>query len=214
MSFSIELLYDLIIGEIWGIFIIVSLILIISLSITNTWRVPTDRDIVERVSILIPLFLLVNIGVATFSSLYIENKSIKESIFLKVIGSQWIWTYEYCDYSLETESFLAINSDLEIGAPSLLYCSAPCIVPINTNIIFKLGSRDVLHAWTIPCISIKSDCVPGIIFNISTIFTIAGNYFGICRELCGANHSLIAIHVQAVAPIQFITWIKLSLSQL
>jgi len=198
-------------GEIWGIFIIVSLILIISSCITTRWNIPTDRDIVERISIIIPLFLLVNIGVATFSSLYLENKRTKESIILKVIGSQWIWTYEYCDYSLETESFLALNSDLEIGAPSLLYCSTPCIIPINTNVIFKLGSRDVLHAWTIPTIGIKSDCVPGIIFNISSIFTISGNYFGICRELCGANHSLIAIHIQAVTPLQFISWVKLSL---
>lgn len=67
-------------------------------------------------------------------------------------GHQWYWSYQYPDFlnsddeSIEFDSYLVPESDLEDGALRMLEVDNRVIVPELTHIRFIITSGDVIHA--------------------------------------------------------------------
>lgn len=62
---------------------------------------------------------------------------------------------------------------------------------IRSNFIRFLGtSNDVIHSIYIPSIGYKIDLVPGRLITSSLEVNGVLNY-GVCAEICGANHAFI-----------------------
>lgn len=70
----------------------------------------------------------------------------------KIISHQWYWSYQYPDFlnsddeSIEFDSYLVPESDLEDGALRMLEVDNRVIVPELTHIRFIITSGDVIHA--------------------------------------------------------------------
>jgi len=62
------------------------------------------------------------------------------------------------------------------------------------------ASEDVIHCWTVPCLGVKCDAVPGRLNEIPMSIRLPGVYYGQCSEICGANHRFMPIVVEAVRP--------------
>lgn len=83
---------------------------------------------------------------------------------------QWYWTFEYSDLlsesgeSIELESYMVPESDLEEGQLRLLDVDNRLMVPVNTHIRFIVTSTDVLHDFAVPSLGIKIDATPGSTF--------------------------------------------------
>ncbi|TIA86888.1 hypothetical protein E3P99_03548 [Wallemia hederae] len=87
---------------------------------------------------------------------------------IKVNGAQWFWSYEYSDYlneegeSLEFDSYMVPESDLELGQLRLLDVDAPVVVPVDTHIRFIVTASDVIHDFAVPALGLKIDATPGL----------------------------------------------------
>jgi len=94
----------------------------------------------------------------------------------------------------ENDSF---DSSLEI-APKYFYTlerTQALVLPINTLVTLYVTSADVLHSFTVPSFGVKVDAVPGRINTLTFNVVLPGNFYGQCREICGANHSFMPIHI-------------------
>lgn len=81
--------------------------------------------------------------------------------------NQWYWSYEYSDMlsesgdSIEFESYMIPESDLELGQFRCLSVDNNLIVPVNTHIRFIITSTDVIHDFAVPSLGLKIDATPG-----------------------------------------------------
>jgi len=168
----------------------------------------------EIIWTITPAIILMIIAVPSFSLLYSVDEIIDPAITLKVIGHQWYWSYEYSDYvtqhgdSIEFDSYMIPESDLQQGQLRLLEVDNRVVLPINTHIRVVVTSTDVLHCWAIPSFATKLDACPGRLNQTSLYIKREGTYYGQCSEICGINHGFMPIVVNAVSLNDYIDWIS------
>jgi cytochrome c oxidase subunit II len=81
-------------------------------------------------------------------------------------------------------------------------------VPVNRQIVFKMHSQDVIHAFWVPQWRIKKDNVPGITTTAVVTPTKVGRYQLICTELCGFGHAAMRAKVVVQTPAKFDKWVE------
>lgn len=144
-------------------------------------------------------------GKATNTFSLVEDTS-KPDMTLKVIGSQWKWTYEYMDEDITLVSNL--NRDVpEDDVNYLRDVDNPVILPVNKRIRFLHTATDVLHAWWVPALAYKKDSIPGYINETWTIIEKEGVYRGQCAENCGTGHAFMPIVIHAVSEDKYASWV-------
>jgi cytochrome c oxidase subunit 2 len=170
--------------------------------------------VIEIVWTTIPALILLIIAVPSFALLYSMDEIIDPVITVKVIGSQWYWSYEYSDNFEETneslffDSYMIQEEDLEIGQFRLLEVDNRMVVPANTHIRVIVTASDVLHSWAIPSLGVKIDACPGRLNQISLFIKREGVFYGQCSEICGINHGFMPIVIEAVSLNDYITWLN------
>ncbi len=168
---------------------------------------------IEIIWTLIPAVILLFIAVPTFALLYSMDEGIDPAITIKAVGHQWYWTYEYSDYTTDTESlafesYMVPEDDLEDGQLRLLEVDNRVVVPVDTHVRVLVTSQDVLHSWAIPSLGIKMDACPGRLNQVNMFIKREGVYYGQCSEICGVNHAFMPIVVEAVPLDDYVTWVS------
>ncbi|HEB81785.1 MAG TPA: cytochrome c oxidase subunit II [Gammaproteobacteria bacterium] len=143
-------------------------------------------------------------GSATSALEEVEDYSKKADLTVKVIGSQWKWTYEYMDDGIRIVSNMLPKE--KAGDNYLRAVDNPLVLPTNRRIRFLHTASDVLHAWWVPQIVYKKDSIPGYINETWTNIEKEGTYRGQCAEICGTGHAFMPIVVEAVSPEKFEAW--------
>jgi len=158
----------------------------------------------EIIWTIAPAFILVAIAYPSFKLIYLIDEIIDAGITIKVVGHQWYWSYEYSDYadqdgaSIEFDSYMVPEADLEEGQLRLLEVDNQLVVPTNTHVRVILTSADVIHCWAVPSLGVKLDCIPGRLNQTGFLAFREGTFYGQCSEICGANHAFMPIVVKAV----------------
>ena len=178
----------------------------------------THESFLEIFWTLAPAVILVFIAMPSFALLYSLDDVFNPELTLKVVGHQWYWSYEYNDYyevgsdfgvmDLSFDSYLISTADLIEGAFRLLEVDNRVVLPINTHIRILICSADVLHSWAVPALGIKLDACPGRVSETSLFLKRTGIYYGQCSEICGVNHGLMPIVIQAVPAKTFFKWLE------
>jgi len=172
----------------------------------------THSSLLEIIWTIIPAVLLLFIAVPSFSLLYSLDEVVDPFLTLKVIGSQWFWTYEYSYYetadnqiidSLSFDSYMIPDNEVAKGCLRLLEVDNRAFLPIDTHIRVLVTATDVLHSWAIPSFGIKTDACPGRLSETSLFIKRSGNFFGQCSEICGTNHGFMPIGVKGVTLEKF-----------
>jgi cytochrome c oxidase subunit 1 len=159
----------------------------------------------------IPRWILFQIAGPSFSLLYYRDKIPEHAnLTVKVIGSQWFWSYEFGDFDkdIKIESYRVQDEDLEVGDRRLLTVDNKLWLPENVVIRFLVTRTDVLHSWSVPAFGIKIDRCPGRLNEIYTNVNYSGVFYGQCSEICGINHSYRPVVVKVVPRSVFITWVN------
>jgi cytochrome c oxidase subunit 2 len=121
-----------------------------------------------------------------------EKKPAGPEIVVEVTGQQFAWSYAY-------------PRSVTGGAPletTQLY------VPDDESVLFKMRSKDVIHAFWIPAFRLQEDVVPGITTTYRATPDRLGSYPVVCNLLCGVGHSLMRSTIHVVTPNQFQIWLK------
>lgn len=90
------------------------------------------------------------------------------------------------------------EGDEEITSLRLLLPTPYVKIPSETNIRVLVTSRDVLHSWSVPALSIKLDACPGRLNEGFMFITVKGMLFGTCSEICGIHHGFMPISLRVV----------------
>ena len=157
--------------------------------------------------LLVPVVVLgIDFGISGpgLKALDMVEKNIDADLTVKVIGSQWKWTYEYVSDDVQIISNLLPEE--KAGDKYLREVDNPLVLPTDRKVRFLHTATDVLHAWWVPSIAIKKDSIPGYINETWTQIEKEGTYYGQCAENCGRGHAYMPIRVEAVSPEKFDAW--------
>ena len=139
----------------------------------------------------IPTVLLLGMVGYSFVVLHENEKKPAKEIQIGVIGQQFSWSYLY-------------PHSVTGGAPLNSY---QLYVPNNESVLFKIKSKDVIHAFWVPAFRIQEDAVPGITTSWRATPDHLGTYPVVCNLLCGAGHSLMRSAIHVVTPARFHEWL-------
>ena len=149
--------------------------------------------LIELIWTVSPAIVLIAIAFPSFRLLYLLDEVISPTITIKVSGHQWYWSYEYSDYvtdsgeSIEFDSYMIPESDLELGQFRLLDVDNKVVVPTDTHIRLIVTSTDVIHSFAVPSLGLKLDACPGRLNQASVLIDRQGTFYGQCSEICGLN---------------------------
>jgi cytochrome c oxidase subunit 2 len=106
---------------------------------------------------------------------------------IKACGQQWIWRYEY---------------------PDGTYSYYELVVPVDTAVVLKLCSTDVVHRWYVPGLSGKFDATPG--ESNQTWFKAdqTGIYDGASYAYSGASYAAMRTRVRVVDVPTYQAWLE------
>ena len=75
----------------------------------------------------------------------LTGSSGADPLTIDVIGQQWLWRFEYPG-----------------GAPgNRVFSYGELVVPVDTTVILRITSTDVMHRWFIPALGGQVEAVPG-----------------------------------------------------
>nr|UJY96993.1 cytochrome c oxidase subunit II [Potamometra berezowskii]UJY97058.1 cytochrome c oxidase subunit II [Potamometra berezowskii] len=175
----------------------------------NINRFILENQMIEVIWTVIPAMILLLIALPSLRILYMMDEIKNPTVTIKAIGHQWYWSYEYSDFkTTEFESYMKPSNEIMENEFRLLETDNRIVLPMNNQIRILVTATDVLHSWTIPCLGIKIDAIPGRLNQGSIFINRPGIMYGQCSEICGANHSFMPITVEAVTTKQFIEWLK------
>ncbi len=200
-----------------NIIIVAIVVLVTALVVYVAWRFRASRNPVparwthnsklEIAWTTIPVLILVAIAFPSFDLLYYMDRTKQADMTLKVTGHQWYWSYEYPDHNVGFDAFMVDEAELEPGQLRLLTTDNPVVLPVGVPIRIQLTANDVIHAWAVPALGIKTDNVPGRLNETWVQIDHPGTYYGQCSELCGVNHGFMPIMIEAVPKEQFQVWL-------
>nr|ALO77134.1 cytochrome c oxidase subunit 2 [Passalidae sp. GENSP02] len=170
-----------------------------------SYRFLLENQMIELIWTILPAFTLIFIALPSLQLLYLLDELSNPLLSLKTMGHQWFWSYEYSDFkNIEFDSYM--NSSNKIFR--LINTDNHLILPFLSQIRMMISSTDVIHAWTIPSLSVKMDATPGRLNQMNFFMNRASMFFGQCSEICGMNHSFMPITIESISPMKFILWIK------
>nr|URH16958.1 cytochrome c oxidase subunit II [Verrucositermes tuberosus] len=175
----------------------------------QTSRFILEGQMIETVWTIAPAIILVFIAIPSLRLLYLMDEIHSPVMTLKAVGHQWYWSYEYSDFTkLEFDSYMVQQEDMQNNTFRLLDTDNRIVLPMNSPIRMIVTAADVLHAWTVPALGVKTDATPGRLNQVSFSINRPGILYGQCSEICGANHSFMPIVIESVSTNQFINWVS------
>jgi cytochrome c oxidase subunit 2 len=115
------------------------------------YKYANHGTLIELIWTITPAFILIAIAFPSFKLLYLMDEVISPSMTIKVVGHQWYWSYEYSDFvnedneSIEFDSYMIPESDLEDGQLRLLDVDNRVVVPVDTHVRVIATGADVIH---------------------------------------------------------------------
>lgn len=163
-------------------------------------------EIIWTVIPAIVLAILVVYGLESWLKIFAPTP--KDAQVVEVTAEQFQWEIRYPgkDGQLGPREFKRISGTNSLGIVWSDSTSHDDVMPteihlvVNKPVLFKLGSKDVIHGFFLPQFRLQMNCVPGIptqFWMTPTITTdsmreITGNpkfeYELACAQLCGASH--------------------------
>merc|ERR1712046_501784 len=137
------------------------------------------------------LFLLVFIY-RLFLLMYFGSCGFLSFDCVKLFGFQWYWLYFLCLDSVCVVNLL-LESDYFVGDLRLLQLTQFLCLLTFCLYKFWLSSVDVIHSFTLPCLGVKVDCLPGRCNELLLFTTCLGLFYGQCSELCGVLHGFMPL---------------------
>jgi heme/copper-type cytochrome/quinol oxidase subunit 2 len=108
-------------------------------------------------------------------------------IVITATGQQWLWRYDY---------------------PNDAFSYYKLVVPVDTTIVLRLVSTDVVHTWFVPALAGKRDAVPGKLNQVTFQADAEGTYDGSSATLSGQAYAAMRTEVEVVSKGQYLAFTK------
>ena len=91
--------------------------------------------------------------------------------------------------------------------PRLLAVDNEVVVPVDTVVRLLVTGADVIHAFAMPAMGLKTDAIPGRLNETWFKADTTGLYYGQCSELCGKDHAFMPIAIRVVERSEYDAWL-------
>ena len=142
---------------------------------------PSHNNPLEITWTAIPLIIVMVMFALGFKTYMNMDSPPANSYNIHVIAQKWSWTFVYENGAISNTLYLPVNK------------------PVKLN----MTSKDVLHGFWIPDLSIQRDVVPGRVMTTWVEATHPGKYVLQCAEYCGDGHSEMRANVVVEAYPKF-----------
>jgi len=157
---------------------------------------------------VIPVLVLIVIAIPSFRLIYFEDRTDAADLTIKVTGHQWYWEFTYPDQGgFAFSSYPVPEDQLKPGQLRNLEVDNRVVVPAGKNVRILTTSADVIHSFFIPSLGVQRYAIPGRTIETWVKVDQPGTYYGQCNQICGTNHSLMPISVQAMSDQDFAAWV-------
>jgi len=183
---NIEVIRLLRIYHLFILIVILFVLYIIIISIISGNIKISLSEILEYAFLLTPIIIIRFLVYVRLGSLY-NISTIMIGRIVEIIGFQWYWVMERKDIYVNSNRLSYMNERNEIRLS-------------NTMMLLRItgGSNDVIHSIYLPELCFKIDLIPGRLTTASLTLISLVNY-GVCAEICGANHAFIPFKFTVVS---------------
>jgi cytochrome c oxidase subunit 2 len=178
---------------------------------------------------LVEAILLIGFAIPLWAARVDKRPAEDQALVVQVTGEQFAWNIHYAgpdgkfgrtDIKLiDVQSNpLGLDRD-DPAAKDDVTTVNQLYLPVNTAIIVKLRSKDVIHSFGVPEFRVKQDAIPGLtipiwfIPNVTTaeMRTRSANaefqYEIACAQLCGLGHAKMRGFVTVQSAEEFQKWL-------
>lgn len=174
--------------------------------------------------------LLVGFSIPLWAARVDRMPPDSESLVVQVTGEQFAWNVHYAGLDgrfgrtdLELLDLQANPLGVDRSDPAAkddVTTVNQLYLPVNTPIIVRLRSKDVIHSFNVPEFRVKQDAIPGLTIpiwfvpNVTTaeMRTRTGNaefqYEIACAQLCGLGHYRMRAFVTVLSAGEFQKWLE------
>jgi len=180
----------------------------------NHFKTPTYIEIAVA---LVETVLLVGFSFPIFHQYRNVPPLANESLVVRVVAEQFAWNIHYpgsdgvfgkTDPKLIT-TFNPVGLDSEDPAAKDDVTTINQLhIPVNTPVIAKLSSKDVIHSFSLPVMRVKQDVVPGQEISVWFEATQSGDFEIACAQLCGLGHYRMRGFFIVDSEEDFQAWLK------
>jgi cytochrome c oxidase subunit 2 len=141
----------------------------------------------------IPALVILGLCVFAYTTLTdIEKAPAKgDQRVIDVYGQQFTWTFNYDEQGKK-------------------FTSSQLYLPAQSEVKFRIHSRDVIHDFWVPDWRMKIDAVPGITtsYRVNLKPGALGEHDIVCAELCGLGHAFMRQTAHVVQADRFDAWVQ------
>jgi cytochrome c oxidase subunit II len=141
----------------------------------------------------IPALVILGLCVFAYTTLTdIEKAPAKgDQRVIDVYGQQFTWTFNYDEQGKK-------------------FTSSQLYLPAQSEVKFRIHSRDVIHDFWVPDWRMKIDAVPGITtsYRVNLKPGALGEHDIVCAELCGLGHAYMRQTAHVVQADRFDAWVQ------
>ena len=159
----------------------------------------------EVIWTVIPVIICVFIGVKAYFGIQFIKTVPEDALQVDVIAYQFNWDFDYPDFDISSP--MTIDPHPELKKSGILNPVKDVVIPQGRDVVFNITARDVIHAFYVPALGVKSDAIPGRITYSWINATKSGDYLGQCAELCGANHGEMYFNVKVLPQKDWEAWV-------
>lgn len=135
---------------------------------------------------IVPLLTLAYLFILTVRAMRASDPPHRKDPDIIVVGHQFWWEVRYPKSGVVTANEIHI--------------------PAGRQILFQLGTADVIHDFWVPQLGRKMDMVPDRVNHLWLQADRPGTFQGACAEFCGTQHAWMRIRVEAQTPAAFAEW--------
>ena len=92
---------------------------------------------------------------------------------------------------------------VRLVAQQFAFVPSVITVPVDTPVVLRATSPDVVHGLLVVGTNVNSMVVPGYIATVRTRFSTTGEFLMPCHEYCGPSHHDMWAHVRVVPKADF-----------
>ena len=171
---------------------------------------------VEIAWTVVPFIIVIVMGAAATRTVVAMKDTTNPDLTIKATGYQWKWGYDYLKGEGEGLAFIStldtaqrqLSEDSKpAGDDYLLKVDHPLVVPVGKKVRIITTANDVIHSWSVPAFGVKQDAIPGFVRDTWFRADKAGDYYGMCSELCGKEHAYMPIHVVVLSAPDYTAWV-------
>jgi len=191
---EIDTVFSLLLGVATVVFVLVEGVLIYS--IVRFRPAPNDdsdglpirgNTRLEVLWTAIPAFTVAFIAVFSYRVLADIDRPVPGEMVVEVTARQFSWEFYYPAQDVKSDELH---------------------IPLGKQVLLKMRSADVIHAFWVPAFRIQEDVLPDRETEARITGTVTGTYPVLCAELCGIGHAEMRSQVVVQPDAELQDWLR------